>query len=324
MSEPNAASTMRKPPLASVIIPNYNGMAHLPACLGSLRAQTYAPFETIIVDNGSSDASVAFTRERFPEVRVIALAHDGVFVGAVNAGIRAAAGEIIVLLNNDTEAEPDWLSELICALGAEPAAGMAASKMRLYDRRNTLHNAGDGFGRDGLPINRGVWQRDSGQFDHDHFVFAASGGAAAYRKAMLDTLGLFDEDFVAYCEDTDLAWRAQLSGWRCVYAPRAVVYHKLSATGSGRLASYFVGRNTLWVIAKNLPASLWRKYWPWIVAAQLRIARDALIAWRGEAARARLRGQLAGVLGLPRMLSRRRAIQAQRTVDDGYLESLLT
>ena len=109
-----------------------------------------------------------------------------------------------------------------------------------------------------------------------------------------------------------------------MYAPRAVVYHKLSATSSGRLASYFVGRNTLWVIAKNLPASLWRKYWPWIVAAQLRIARDALVAWRGEAARARLRGQLAGVLGLPRMLSRRRAIQAQRKVDDAYLENLLT
>ncbi len=311
-------------PLVSVIIPNFNGMAHLPTCLASLRAQSYAPFETIVVDNGSTDESVEFIRREFSDVRIVSLARDGVFVVAVNAGIRAARGAIVVLLNNDTEAEPTWLSELVCALCGEPRAGMAASKLRLFDQRDTLHSAGDGFGRDGLPINRGVWQKDMGQFDHDHFVFAPCGGAAAYRMTMLDAIGLFDEHFVAYCEDADLAWRAQLAGWRCVFAPRAVVYHKLSATGGGKLASYFVGRNSLWVIAKNVPAPLWRKNWRRILAAQLCITLDALKAWRGEAARARLAGQLAGVLGLPKMWRKRRAIQSTRKIGDAEIESLLT
>lgn len=323
MNDHRPPSTVRRP-LVSVIIPNHNGMAHLPTCLAALRAQTYSPCEVILVDNASTDESVEFTRREFPEVKVIRLPQNRVFAGAVNEGIRAARGEIIALLNNDTEAEPCWLSELVAALCREPSAGMAASKMRLFDRRDTLHSAGDAFGRDGLPINRGVWQKDEGQFDDARFVFAPCGGAAAYRKAMLDQIGLFDEELVAYCEDVDLAWRAQLAGWRCVYAPRAVVYHKLSATGGGRLASYYVGRNVIWVMAKNYPSELWRRNWRRILMTQLRITWDAMKAWRGAAARTRLRGQVAGLLGLGRMLRQRRAVQATRTITDDELERLLT
>jgi GT2 family glycosyltransferase len=319
-------------------------MAHLPTCLASLRAQTYAPFEIIVVDNGSTDESVAYVQNLVgakhwrgeatdikgassanasPLLRIITLKENRVFVGAVNIGIGAARGALIALLNNDTEAEPTWLGELVSALLSEPQAGMAASKMRLFAQRDTLHNAGDAYRRDGRPRNRGVWQKDEGQFDHDRFVFAPCGGAALYRKTMLDAVGLFDETFIAYCEDVDLAWRAQLAGWRCVYAPRAVVYHKLSATGGGALSSYFVGRNELWVIAKNYPSALWRKDWPRILAAQWQVTREALRAWRGAAARARLRGQLAGLLGLPKLLKKRRAIQTQRKVTDEYLETIL-
>ena len=177
-------------PLVSIVIPTFNGMAHLPVCLASLRAQRYQPVEIILVDNGSTDESVAYVRREFPDVRIISLAQNQVFAGAVNAGIRAAAGAVIVLLNNDTEAEPAWLAELVSALQAEPRAGMAASKLRLFDRRELLHSAGDAYGRDGMPINRGVWQPDTGQFDHDRLVFAPCGGAAAYRRSMLDEIGL--------------------------------------------------------------------------------------------------------------------------------------
>jgi GT2 family glycosyltransferase len=311
-------------PLVSVVIPTYNGMAHLPVCLASVRAQTYRPFETIVVDNASSDGTAAYIGSEFPEMRVLPLAENRIFTGAVNEGIRAARGEIVVLLNNDTEAEANWLAELIAALCSEPQAGMAASKMRLFDRRSVLHNAGDGYARDGIPINRGVWQEDRGQFDGDRYVFAACGGAGAYRRTMLDQIGLFDEDLVAYCEDVDLGWRAQLAGWRCVFAPRAVVYHKLSATGGGAVSSYYVGRNVLWVLAKNYPSSLLWKYWPRVVGAQGRTAWEALRAWRGEAARARLRGQMAGLRGIGRMLGRRKAIQAARKVDDAAIDGLLS
>jgi GT2 family glycosyltransferase len=309
--------------LASIVIPTYNGMAHLPVCLAAVRAQTYQPFETILVDNASTDETLAYVRREFPDVRIVPLKENCVFAGAVNEGIRAAQGEVIVLLNNDTEAEPAWLAELMAALQSDPQAGMAASKMRLFDRRAILHNAGDAFRRDGMPVNRGVWQNDQGQFDADRYVFAPCGGAGAYRKEMLDAIGLMDEELVAYCEDVDIGWRAQLAGWRCVYAPRAIVYHKLSATGGGKLSSYYVGRNVLWVIAKNFPSGLFRRYWTRIVAAQAQVAMDALWSWRGEAARARLRGQLAGLAGLPRMLARRKPIQASRRVDDTYLDALL-
>ncbi|MBI2846157.1 MAG: hypothetical protein HYX86_06395 [Chloroflexi bacterium] len=121
----------------------------------------------------------------------------------------------------------------------------------------------------------------------------------------------------------DLAWRGQLSGYRCVYIPTAVAYHRQSATGGGALSSYYNGRNFIYVLAKDYPDSLWKKYWLRILSAQLRITGDALRSLRGEAARARLRGQLVGLFTWPRMLKKRHIIQAQSQVYDEYLESLL-
>ncbi len=307
-----------------MIIPNWNGAAHLPTCLESLRRQTWRDFEVIVVDNGSRDNSLELLEQAYPEVRVIALGENRGFAGACNAGIRAARGEFIVLLNNDTEADPRWLEEVMAAFHRHPEAGMVASKMLLFDRRDTLHTAGDYYRVDGRPGNRGVWEQDRGQYDREEYVFSACGGSAAYRRAMLEDVGLLDEDFFYSCEDVDLAWRAQLAGWRCVFAPRAVVYHKLSATGGGPTASFYDGRNFIYLLAKDYPGDLWRRYWPLILQAQIRLAWEALRAWRGAAARARLRGMLAGLLGIPRMLRKRREIQHRRRVDRAYLESVLT
>jgi GT2 family glycosyltransferase len=311
-------------PQASVIIPNWNGAHHLPVCLDALRAQTYPDLEVVLVDNGSTDGSQALVTKQYPEVRWLALHRNLGLTGGNNAGFRAAQGDILISLNNDTEAHPRFVEALTNALVEHPEAGMAAAKMLLFDRRDHIHSAGDGYGVDGIPFNRGVWQRDEGQFDEPGWVFGGCGGAVAYRRAMLDDVGLFDESFFMYCEDVDLNWRAQLAGWRCWYTPDSVIYHKLSATGGGSIASYYTGRNTLWVITKNYPAALLRKHWARVLRAQGAITRDAMRAWRGEAARARLRGQLAGLLGWPRMLNQRRAIQSTRRVPDEYIESLLT
>lgn len=305
------------------MIPNWNGIVHLPACLDSLRAQTYPQLEVIVVDNGSTDGSQALVAERYPVVRLLALGRNLGLTGGNNAGFRAARGEILVSLNNDTEAVPDFVAALAAALAEHPEAGMAAAKMRLFDRRRILHSAGDGYRVDGIPFSRGVWQPDEGQFDEPGWVFGGCGGAVAYRRAMLDAVGLFDESFFMYCEDVDLNWRAQLAGWRCWYTPEAVVYHKLSATGGGALASFYTGRNTLWVIAKDYPGDLLRRHWPRVLRAQWQVTRDALKAWRGTAARARLRGQLAGLAGWPKMLGKRSQIQSSRRVADDYLATLL-
>ena len=310
--------------IASIVIPNWNGAHHLPVCLDALRAQTYPRVEVIVVDNGSTDGSQALVTEQYPGVRLLALDRNLGLTGGNNIGFRAARGEILISLNNDTEAHPHFVEALVSSLVEHPEAGVAAAKMLLFDQRDHIHSAGDGYGMDGVPFNRGVWQRDEGQFDTPGWIFGGCGGAVAYRRAMLDGVGLFDESFFMYCEDVDLNWRAQLAGWKCWYTPSAVVYHKLSATGGGPIASFYTGRNTLWVIAKNYPGGLLRTYWPRILRAQWQVSRDALRAWRGEAARARLRGQLAGLLGWPKMLAKRRAIQSSRRVPDEYVESLLS
>ena len=130
-------------PLVSVIIPNWNGSVHLPTCLGSLRRQTYTRFETIVVDNGSQDGSLSLLAGDYPEVRTVALDRNEGFAGGVNAGIRSAGGHIVALLNNDTETDPDWIAELVMAMHRHPQAGMIACKILLFDRRDTLHAAGD-------------------------------------------------------------------------------------------------------------------------------------------------------------------------------------
>lgn len=299
-------------PLVSVVIPNWNGKHHLALCLPSLAAQDYAPFEIIVVDNGSTDGSVAWLAQAWPEVRVLALPENRGFAAGVNAGIALARGEYVALLNNDTEAEPDWLSHLVAVAERYPEAGMVASKLMLWDERDRLHAAGDFYTVSGQAGNWGFWEQDGERWMEERWVFSPCAGAALYRRTLLDQLGGMDERFGSYLEDIDLGWRANLAGYRCRFAPQAVVYHRVSATGGGPLASYYNGRNALYVLIKDVPAPLLRRYWPQILRAQLQISWDALRHWRGAAARARLRGQLAGLLALPRLLRWRREALSQR------------
>ena len=296
--------------------------AHLPVCLNALRHQTLAPYEIILVDNASQDDTRNLIMRDYPEVKVIGLPTNQRFAGACNAGIRASKGEAVALLNNDTEADERWLACVAQALNQHPEAGFVASKLRLFDQRDKLHSAGDFYSVRGVPGNRGVWQRDAGQFDQD-YVFGACGAASVYRRSMLDQIGLLDETFEFSCEDVDISWRAQLAGYKCAFAKDAIVYHKVSATGGGTLNSYYDGRNFIWLLAKDVPGEILRANFGAIVGQQLRITWDALKAWRGEAARMRLKGQLAGVLGLPKMLRARAAVQAGRRIDGVALAEII-
>ncbi len=311
------------PDTFSVIIPSWNGAQLLPACLESLRVQTYQDFEVLVVDNASTDGTPDIVQRDFGEVRLVSLPRNRGFTGATNAGIAQSRGTMVALINQDVEAHPHWLQEIARAAQAYPEAGAIACKIMLYAQRDHFHSAGDVYRIDGVPANRGVWEPDSGQYDEPTEVFSACGGAGAYRRRVLDQIGAFDESFFMYLEDVDLAWRQQLAGWPTIYAPSAVAFHHLSASGGGPTASYYTGRNTIYVIAKNMPDALLRKFGSAILSAQRHIAWDALRAWRGTAARARLRGQLAGLLTWPRMLSKRRHIQRTRRVSIAHLESLL-
>ncbi len=311
-------------PRLSVVIPNWNGKRFLGPCLDSLRAQTCSAIEIIIVDNASTDGSQQFVKTAYAEMRLIELPQNRGFTGACNAGMREAAGEFVALLNNDTEVEKDWAAQVIHALDAKPAVGIVACKMLMHDQRERLHTAGDFFAIDGSAGNRGFGEIDHGQYDRGDYVFSACGGAAVYRRGMLEEIGYLDDDFFFLLEDVDIAWRAQLAGYAVWFAPGAVAYHHLSATGGGKTASYYDGRNSIWLIAKNMPSALLRKYWRRIAGRQARLFWDALLAWRGEAARARLRGMAAGLLGMRGALAKRREIQASRRVSDQHIDGLLT
>jgi GT2 family glycosyltransferase len=303
-------------PFLSIIIPTLNGMRWLPTLMASLAKQTFGDFEVIVVDDGSRDQTVNWLEENYPAARVIVNRSNQGFVLSCNTGADVARGKVIVFLNNDTEPVAEWAAQLTLAVCSHPEAAIFASKLLLFDQRDKIHSAGDSMGLDGIPRNRGVWQEDRGQYDQQASVFGGCGGAVAYRRELWSALGGFDESFWMYLEDADFAFRAQLLGCEAVFVPGARVYHHLSATGGGELASYFVGRNTIWLIAKNMPRTLLWRNLPKILGAQFMIALDALRNWRGAAARARLRGQVAGLIGLPVVLRKRATIQPRRIADD--------
>ncbi len=277
----------------------------------------------MLVDNGSTDGSATFTSENFPEVRVVALEENRGFSAAANAGIEAANSEYTVLLNNDTAADPGWLAALARAADAHPEAGLFASKLVDFNDRRFLDGAGDALRLGGLPYRLGHGEKDRGQFDAPRFVFGACAAAALYRRDMLEEIGLFDEDFVSYCEDGDLSFRAQLAGYRCFYVPEAIVYHMGSATTGGKrsaTATRLGTRNSLSLLVKNLPLSTVPHVLPFFVFGQIARLVSAVATGAG---RAHLEGLMGAWRQLPFMLKKRREIQGAKRTSDAYVRRLL-
>jgi GT2 family glycosyltransferase len=245
-------------PTVSVIIVNWNGKHLLTECIESLRTQTFRDFEIVLVDNGSSDGSAEFVKMQYPEVRLIILPENRGFAGGNNAGIKVSLGQYVALLNNDTKADPDWLSSLIKTTASDQHVGMWASKILSYYSPNVIDNTGLLLYWDGLARGRGRLEVDRGQFDQQREVLFPSGCAGLYRKVMLDDIGSFDEDFFAYADDVDLGLRGRLAGWGCAYVPGAVVYHKYSSSSSAYspMKAFLVERNRIWVLLKYYPIEL--------------------------------------------------------------------
>lgn len=242
-------------PLVSIIIVNYNGKKFLRDCMGSLAGLDYPEDrrEIIIVDNASSDGSCELIRAEYPEVRLMVNGQNLGFAGGNNVGIRAARGELIALLNNDTVVHKDWLIELVKPALDDPLAGIVTSKMLFRDRPTIINNAGSIVLPNGWGSDRGFNQVDQGQFDLMEEVFAACGASMLVRKSTFDDIGLFDESFFCYYEDTDLSWRARLRGWKIVYNPRSIMYHVHSGTSIewSEFFTFHVLRNRQFVLLKN-------------------------------------------------------------------------
>ena len=299
-------------PHVSVIILNWNGLKYLEDCLTALEAQTYSDFEVILVDNGSTDGSAEWVAERFPDVQLIRNATNVGFAAGNNQAIRASRAELVATLNNDTRVEPNWLAALVSAIEGNPTVGLCASKMLFADRPGVINSAGINLDPVGIAWDRRGGDPDDRQETEPIEVFGPCAGAALYRRTMLDQIGLFDQRFFAYLEDVDIAWRARLAGWRCLYVPQARVCHVHSATGGegSPFKNRLLGRNKVWTIAKNYgPTGRLLAYLPLILLYDLAAVLYALVA-RGDVGA--LRGRLEGLRGLPGAWGQRREVQALR------------
>lgn len=297
--------------MISVIIVNFNGRKYLEQCLSSLALQTFCDYEVIVVDNASSDGSVAYLEEHFPDTKLVQSRENLGFAGGVNAGIMVASGEYIMTLNNDTRVDPDCLFQLLAAMDQDERVGMVAAKIIFFDRR--INSTGICISRSGAAWDRGMYEEDTGQYDHIEEVFGACGGAALYRRLMLEEVGLFDEDFFLYMEDVDLAFRGRLLGWRCVYTPRAQVYHIHGGTAGvgSELAVYYGNRNILWYVLKDYPARILITSLPWIIGRNIAVIPYYMMKGRGLAI---LKSKIGALRGIPAMIGRRKMVR--QTVPD--------
>lgn len=308
--------------MISVVVLSWNGKEHLEVCLSSLSTQSFQDFEIILVDNGSTDGSIDYVRERFPKVRLVPLVTNLGFCAGNNVGIESAQGDLIALLNNDTEVSPNWLESLYEAAQRSPEAGFFASKMLLFDRRDTIDSAGDEFHTAGFASKRGWLQPDGPEFAQEKDVFGACAGAALYRHEMLDEVGLLDEDFYANGEDVDLSFRAHAYGYRCLYVPTARVYHKGGATiGQTEKWFYLMRRNQLWIVVKNMPNQLLFRYLPNILVYNITSLLYHSLQGRGGLI---WRAYFDAARGLPGMLEKRRLIQSARAARIKDIDSILS
>jgi len=240
----------------TIIIPNYNGMKFLDDCLSSLREQTTQDFQILIIDNHSEDDSVSFLKTNYPEARLIVLNRNYGFSRAVNEGIRLADTPYVLLLNNDTKADPGFVETLVSEIETSPRIFSVSSRMIQMYHPELMDSAGDNYTLLGWAVNRGVG-RPLAVSDEPSDVFSACAGAAIYRRGVFSKIGLFDEHHFAYLEDVDIGYRARVYGYENIYCPGAVVYHVGSGTSGSKYNTFKVrlaARNNVYLLYKNMPS----------------------------------------------------------------------
>jgi len=305
----------------SVLVLNWNGADVLPACLDALEACDPPPHEIIVVDNGSSDGSAEWLRgQQRGLLKTLFLEENLGYAAGNNAGWPLVSGEILALLNNDTEVDPDWIGAALPHF-REARVGMVACKTLRYDKREEIDKVGHLIFPDGLNRGRASNQADDGRFDTVGEALWPDGSGGFYRVSMLHETGLLDEDFFLYGEDAELGMRARWAGYACRYAPASMVYHHHSA-GLGRYAPeklYYVERNRLWLLLKTFPLGMvlaspfhtFHRYAMNVLSLLLR--RGAASEARGEnsaftLATTLMRALLDGVFGAPKMWAKRKQL----------------
>jgi GT2 family glycosyltransferase len=306
----------------SVVIPNWNGEKYLAECLDSIEKQTIKA-DIVVVENNSTDSSLKILKN-YPGIKVLKQDKNLGVAGGFTAGFEYALQnnyDLIALFNNDAVADKNWLNKLVEVLQSDKQVGIATCKLIQYDRIH-IDSTGDVYSTRGLPFARGRNETDSGQYDDQTDIFAASGGASLYRTSMMKQIGLFDIDFFAYFEDVDLSFRAQLAGWKVKYVPSAIAYHRLGATSKklGYFNNYHSIKNFWFVYIKNMPLSLFFKYLPLAIYAYLRIFVSRML--RGGRI-AFFKAFIVSIYLTPKMIIKRWGIQKDKTVTSENIDKIL-
>lgn len=310
--------------VASVIIPNWNGKHLLKTCLSSLENQTFSNFETIVVDNGSTDGSIECIKRYFPKVKIVALDKNYGFAKAINEGIRKSHSEYLVLINNDTEVDEKCLYYLIQVARKHKEVGFIATKMLNFFKRDVVDSAGDYIDEVGHANNIGLGKKDGPKFKKGGHLFLVTGGGSLFKREVFDKVGLFDENYFAYMEDVDLCLRAQLMGFKGWYEPKAVIYHIHKATSSKNkaLLEYLQFRNMTQTIIKDFPTKILLKNWRWLKIMLVHL-NTILYQLKNGFFWPPFLADLWILFHLPYLLKERHKIQSKKIVTDEYIESFL-
>lgn len=297
---------------ASVILVNHNGRSHLEKCLPSVFPTLTPEDELLVVDNGSTDGSADWIAERFPSVRLIRTPVNGGFGYGCNLGARHALGRYLVFLNPDTAVAPGWLDALLTPL-ADPEVALVTLCILRMDEPALINTAGNEVHLTGLAFCRGAGMPVTA-FSEPAEVAAISGAAFSIRRDLWEALGGMDETFFLYVEDTDLSWRAQLSGYRCLYVPAPLVYHNY-ALRFGEKKFFFQERNRYLLLLKNLRWRTLLVLLPSLLLAEM-VTWGFLLAYHPHRWKEKMQAYLWILQNGRKILYRRRAVQALRRARD--------
>ncbi|MBI2086316.1 glycosyltransferase family 2 protein [Candidatus Daviesbacteria bacterium] len=309
---------------ASVIIPNWNGKELLSDCLLSLQNQTFKDFEIVLVDNNSTDYSLEYVNKNFPEVKIINLEKNYGFAKAINEGVKASSAKYVIFLNNDTKADKDFVKKLIECAGAHPEVISVNSKLFNFNNRNIIDGVGILINEVGQARSIGWQEIDKGQFNKEECIFGATGGASLFKRLEFLKLGGFDENYFMYSEEVDFAFRAQFQGFKSIFCPKAIVYHKHKATAKKfpQKIEYWQFRNMTLTILKDFPTAILFKKGRLLKIILVHL-NTIFYQLKNGFFWAPFFADLWILFHLPQILNQRKKIQSSFKVSDQYIDNFL-
>ncbi|MBI2599429.1 glycosyltransferase family 2 protein, partial [Candidatus Daviesbacteria bacterium] len=294
-------------------------------CLESLRGLQVTGYglQVIMVDNGSTDGSIEYVEKNFPEVEIIRLKKNLGFAKAINEGVKKSAAEYVIFLNNDTAAEKEWLKNLITCAEDHPEVISVNSKLLNFYDREIIDGVGILINEVGQARSIGWLEKDQGQFK-EQYIFGATGGGSLFKRKEFIKVGMFDERYFMYSEEVDFAFRAQFLGYKSIFCPQAVLYHKHKATSKKLPANleYWQFRNMTQTIIKDFPAGILLKNWRWLKILLVHF-NTYIYQIKNGFFLAPFLADFWLIFNLPRLLMERRKIMKGKEVADSYIESFL-